>query len=76
MIGRCSLNLCWMVIPRITLIKLLSVPLLNRRLAYFNFLDADAVVRPLQLKFSLDKLSGSASQNWCLLCIIPLIIDM
>lgn len=52
----------------------LSVAVLNRRLECFKFLGADAAVKPPQLKSCLDKLSGSASQNWCLLRILPLLI--
>jgi hypothetical protein len=52
----------------------LSVPVLNNRLLGFNYLGCDALVKPPQLKKGLKRLSGSATQNWCLLCIIPLLI--
>jgi hypothetical protein len=54
--------------------KKVSVAVLNRRLECFQLLGADAAVKPPQLKSCLDKLSGSACQNWCLLRILPLLI--
>ena len=51
-----------------------SVGALNKRLERFELLGSDSAVRPPQLKSSLDKLVGSASQNWCFLRIVPLLI--
>jgi len=53
----------------------LTLQLLNMRLAFFNLQGSDAAVRPPQLKASLEKLSGSASKNWCSLRIISVLIS-
>jgi hypothetical protein len=47
--------------------KVLTVNQLNKRLETFPFLAHDSKVKPLALSVALERLSGSASQNWCML---------
>jgi len=53
----------------------LSIAVLNKRLERFPFSGSDAAVKPPQLKANLKRLSGSACQNWCLLRVLPLLIE-
>lgn len=53
----------------------LTLNLFNMRLEGFNFYGSDAAVKPPQFKASMDKLSGSASQNWCMLRVTPILIS-
>lgn len=55
--------------------KQFSLATLNKRLECFELHGADSAVRPPLLKSSFDRLSGTASQNWCLLRITPLLIE-
>lgn len=52
--------------------KWLNLTALNKRLEVFAYATSDC--KPAHLHATLDRLSGSASQNWCLLRLLPLII--
>jgi len=54
--------------------KLITVDVINKRIECFPLLGSDSNVRPAPLSKKLDRLSGSASQNWCLLRLIPLLL--
>jgi hypothetical protein len=55
-------------------LKLFTVKQLNDRIANISLSGSDANVRPAALSVGLDRLSGSASQNWCFLRILPLLL--
>ena len=55
-------------------LKLFTVKQLNMRIEHLKLYGSDAKVRPAALSEKLVRLSGSASQNWCLLRFIPLLI--
>lgn len=54
--------------------KFITVDVMNKRIECFPLLGSDSNVRPALLSKKLDRLSGSASQNWCLLRLIPLLL--
>ena len=54
--------------------KLFTVQRLNKRLECFDFAGSDAKVKPPLVPLSLERLTGSASQNWCFLRIFPLLV--
>lgn len=53
----------------------LTVNKLYERLECFSFSGSDARVKSPQLNPKLERLTGSASQNWCLPRIIPLLLE-
>jgi hypothetical protein len=54
--------------------KLFTVDRLNKRLQSFCFSGSDSGVKPPLLSLNPDRLSGSASQNWCFIRIFPLLV--
>lgn len=54
--------------------KFLTVDTLNHKIQTFQQQHSDANVRPAALSVQMKRLSGSASQNWCFLRILPLLI--
>jgi hypothetical protein len=54
--------------------KWLTVSYLNNKIERFHLYGPDARVRPALVNSSLERLTGSASQNWCFLRILPLLI--
>lgn len=55
--------------------KQLCISSLNKRIQCFKYLGSDLLAKPPALNASLDRLCGSASQNWCLLRFLPLLIS-
>lgn len=55
--------------------KVLNVKQINIRIQKFQFSPMDANVRPALLNASLDRLCGSASQNWSFIRFLPLILS-
>lgn len=54
--------------------KFLTVDTLNHKIRTFQLQHSDGNVRPAALSVQMKRLSGSASQNWCFLRILPLLI--
>jgi len=54
--------------------KIFTVEILNKRLECLKLYGSDCKVRPSPLYKKLDRLTGSASQNWCFLRVVPLLI--
>ena len=55
-------------------LKSFSVQQLNKRIQHLQLSGSDSKVRPAALSEKLQRLSGLASQNWCFLRFIPLLI--
>ena len=54
--------------------KSFSYPELNKAITNFAFNGSDAQNKPCALNPTSDKLTGSATQNWCLLRLLPVLI--
>lgn len=54
--------------------KWISLELLNKRIECIKLLGADSKVRPAAVHKNLQRLAGSASQNWCFLRIVSVLI--
>ena len=48
---------------------------LNQRINMFNYAGADASSKPCQVNVAGNKLGGQATQNWCLIRLLPVIIS-
>jgi len=55
-------------------LKSFSVQQLNKRIQHLELSGSESKVRPAALNEKLQRLSGLASQNWCFLHFIPLLI--
>lgn len=55
--------------------KWLTYRELNHRVIMFPYLNTDASSKPCQVSVTGDKLGGQAVQNWCLIRLLPVIID-
>lgn len=49
---------------------------INRAISQTKLLGSDAHNKPCEIKEKAKKLSGSATQNWCLLRLLPLCQSM
>lgn len=54
--------------------KHLTYDQINRAISQTNFLGSDSHNKPCEIKENAKKLSGSATQNWCLLRLLPVYI--
>ena len=48
---------------------------LNQRIIMFDYLGADAASKPSQVNVTGNKLGGQATQNWCLIRLLPVILS-
>ena len=54
--------------------KWFTFDILNRRLLTFKYLGSDAANKPIPVSAAGKRLGGNATQNWCLLRLLPIII--
>lgn len=48
---------------------------LNQRIIMFTYVGADAASKPCQVNVTGNRLGGQATQNWCLIRLLPVIIS-
>jgi hypothetical protein len=64
-----------LILKQFSKMKLLTVKQVNVRIQNFQFGLMDCNVKPAMLNASLDRLCGSASQNWSFIRFLPLILS-
>lgn len=57
------------------LLKLKKCKQLNYSIFNFKYKGSDARNKPIEVNLSSEKLAGKAAQNWCLLRLLPLILE-
>ena len=55
--------------------KYFAIDSVNKRLECLQMSSSDSKTRPPSLSKSLERLTGTASQNWCLLRLIPVLMS-